>query len=144
MRVIESSDPIVHSGKSMQSAFDSIVSLDERVKRLEHALTLSLSALQTLAVVLQTQLGPEVLGAELQRLAAVGDDTESEAVINTIDSLIREGQQPAAVRHYREAFGVTWDQALTVIGGWERCTSAERLRSLRVARFIKRLTAQGA
>ncbi len=79
----------------------------------------------------------------MNKLAAVGDDTDSQAIINKIDGLVREGQQPAAVRHYREAFGVTWDQALTAIGGWESCTSEERVRSLRVVRFIKALAAQG-
>ncbi len=59
MCLIESSDRIVHAGKSMQSAFDRIISLEERVKRLEHAVTLSLSALHMLATALQTKHGPE-------------------------------------------------------------------------------------
>src|SRR5438132_927545 len=86
-------------------------SLEERVSRLEHALALSLDALQTLVDRLAARFGREFLGTDLQHLATVGTDAELHSVVDSIDHLVREDQPPAAARHFREAFGVTWDQA---------------------------------
>jgi hypothetical protein len=125
---------------SSAAGWSSLVSLEERVRRLEQALTLSVSALQTLAVALKDKLGPEALGEEMQRWAAADDDAEMRAVFASIDDLIREGQQPAAVRRYRELYGVTWDQALDAIRVWDVNTSEQKMRALRLTWFIKVLT----
>src|SRR5437660_68259 len=93
------------------SLFGQVGSLAERVRRLEVALVLTLDALQTLAERLEDRFGPEFLDGGLRQLGTVGSDADLEEVIDNIDRLVREGQQPAAARQFREAFGATWDQA---------------------------------
>ncbi len=110
---------------------------DKRIRQLEQALILSLDMTQALMERLEAKFGPGFLGADLKRLLPAGTQAELEREATEIDRLIAEGQKPTAVKHFREKFGVTWDEAQEAISSWTSHSKPDKLRSLRLARFIK-------
>ena len=100
---------------------------------------MSLDVLQAVVERLECKLGPEFLGADLQHLTMAASDAELQEVVQRIDGLVIAGQKPAAARHFRESFGGTWDQAHATIGAWNSYSREQKLRWLRLARYLKTL-----
>lgn len=115
---------------------------DKRIRQLEQALILSLDMTQALMERLEAKLGQGFLGADLKRLLPTGTQADLEREATEIDRLIAEGQRPAAVKHFRENFAVTWDEAQEAVSTWTRHSKPDKLRSLKLARFIKSSNAQ--
>ncbi|MFC1596601.1 hypothetical protein ACFL5Q_01460 [Planctomycetota bacterium] len=113
--------------------------LEDRVRRLEQALVLSLEALQSVVERLESKFGHEFLGTDLQHLTAAGSDADLQGILESIDRSLTAGEKPAAARQFREAFGCTWDQAHHAIGQWRSHSPEPKLRWLRLARYIKTL-----
>lgn len=114
---------------------------DKRIRQLEQALIMSLDVTQALMERLEAKLGPGFLGADLTRLLPTGTQAEIEREAVEIDRLIAEGQKSAAVKHFREQFAVTWDEAQEAVSSWTRQSKVDKMRSLRLARFIKLIDA---
>ena len=113
----------------------------DRVRRLEQALVLSLGALETLVRRLDEKLGAEFLGPDLKPLTNTGSDAELEAVLDSIQRTITAGKSSTAAREFRDAFGCTWDEANHAVRHWSGHPREQKLRWLRLARFIKALEA---
>ncbi len=111
--------------------------LEDRVRRLEQALVLSLETLQTIVERLEGKFGPEFLGTDFKHLTAVGSDAELEGVLDNIEHLLAAGKNSTAVRELRDAFECTWDQAHHVIREWRSHSREQKLRWLRLTRYIK-------
>jgi len=122
-----------------QSSFYGLAMLEARVERLEHALALSFSTMQTLAERLQSKFGDEFLGSDLKLLVATDTQAESAATFEILDRLIGEGQQPAAARLFRDKFGVTWDEAHFFVDRWGIHSGKEKIRWLRLMHCIRAL-----
>lgn len=120
---------------AMSAAYE-VMSLQERVNRLEQALDLSLDALQRVVGRLDEKFGPELLGDELRRYATVESTAALEERVDAIDRAVTAGEKPAAARCYREAFDCTWDQAHQAISQWSRHASRQQVSRLRLARYI--------
>jgi len=118
-------------------------SLEERVRRLEQALALSLDAFQAVVERLESKFGHEFLGDDLQHLTAAGSDVDLLRIVESIDRSLTAGEKPAAARKFREAFGCTWDQAHQAIGQWRSHSREQKLRWLRLTRYIKTLETEG-
>ena len=115
--------------------------LEDRVRRLEQALTLSLDALHAVVERLEDKFGPEFLGPDLQHLTSAGSGDELNDILENIDRSLKAGDKSTAARLFRDAFACTWDQAHWAIGLWPHHTREQRLRWLRLARHIKTLEA---
>ena len=120
-----------------------VAGLQQRVERLEHALVLSLDVIQTLLGKLEGRLGSNVVGPELRRWQASRPEPALVQALNEINDLVKAGQSPKAARLFREAFGVTWDQAHQAIAEWHRHSQEEKLRWLRLVSWIKTMDGPG-
>ncbi|MGL4551333.1 MAG: hypothetical protein ACRC33_09100 [Gemmataceae bacterium] len=108
-----------------------------RVRRLEHALALSLEVTQLLIERLEAKLGPGFVGEELGRVSGGGDVRSDVA---RIDDLVRHGKQAEAARHFRELAGVTWDEAHNAIRRWQPASLETTIRSIQVAKWLRVLS----
>lgn len=111
-----------------------------RVQRLERDLSLSLDLIQLLLARLDAKLGGDVLGDKLGKLKESDETAAREAVLR-IDTLLRDGQQPAAVRFFREISGVTWDEAHSSMGAWAQFSVEQRTQWLKREMWMKTLKA---
>ena len=114
-------------------------SIEDRVQRLEKALVLSLDALQSVVERLECKFGPEFLGADLKHLTAVGADSDLLNLLEDIECSLTDGKKSVAARQLRDAFGCTWDQAHQAIAQWQNHSREQKLRWLRLARYVNSL-----
>ncbi|MEI8382329.1 MAG: hypothetical protein WCJ09_19515 [Planctomycetota bacterium] len=108
----------------------------ERIRQLEQALVLQAETIQVILQRLETKFGKGFLGSDLHRLTATLPDAEAKAILNSIDSSIKNGDKPAATRQVRDAFGCTWDEALSAIAEWSSHSFETKIRALRLARYV--------
>lgn len=114
---------------------------ERRVRNLEQALDLSLTAIQLLVNRLEAKFGPDFLGDDLQPFKSSATSAEMQAEAAQISRWIAEGNEPQAVRHLRDVCSITWDETRSAIQSWKRSSPADRVRSLKLARYIKSITA---
>src|ERR1043165_8312482 len=87
---------------------------EHRIKQLEGAVDASLDLLQLVLERIEAKLGPNALGSEMPRLQSLDAEVENET--EQIDMLVRDAKTAEAARAYRDAAGVSWDQAHFVVG----------------------------
>ena len=107
-----------------------------RMRQLERALNATLDIIEALADRLEAKFGPEFLGADLAHLTAAGKLAEYQQEVAEISRFISEGHSPTAVRHFHDQLGLTWDEAQLTVQRWSYYTAADKLRTIRLARFI--------
>lgn len=113
------------------------------MRRLEQALALSLDTVQSVVERLESKFGHQFLGPELQPLTTAEKDSTLEDLVESIDRSLEAGDKPEAARQFRDAVGCTWDHAHHAIGQWRYHSRDQRLRWLRLARYIKTLETAG-
>lgn len=110
--------------------------LFERIRQLEQALVLQSETIQIILQRLETKFGKGFLGSDLHQLTASLPDADAKDILNSIDSSIKNGDKPAATRQVRDAFGCTWDEALSAITEWNTHSFETKIRALRLARYV--------
>src|SRR5262245_51223729 len=110
-------------------------------ERLERALAATCGLLATIVERLDSRSGVDVAGPELTALAAGWYDTATEELVARIDALVKSGDHTPAVRVYRDALGVAWDEAHFAIEHWSAYASEMKLRRIRLLRWIRALEA---
>ncbi|MEZ5943785.1 MAG: hypothetical protein R3C18_20510 [Planctomycetaceae bacterium] len=113
-------------------------SLEERVRRLERAMLVTLDSLQSVTELLERKFGREALGPELLPLTS-GANADLEKILDDIGQLLKEGKNAVAARHIRDAFGCHWDRAHQLVSEWNNYSREKKLRSLRLIGYIRRL-----
>ncbi len=114
-------------------------SMKDRVQKLEAALLLSLETISLLVNRLEAKFGPEFLGEELKQLTAGSSETELHTTLDAIEHSLASGETPSAARQIRESFHLTWDQAHELTGTWKTFSRQQKLRWLRLAKYIHSL-----
>jgi hypothetical protein len=95
--------------------------------------------MQLLVERLQAKLGPGFLGEDLEQFTGATTAAKLHEEVAEIDRFLSDGHQPKAIRHFHDVFGHTWDEAHAAIQQWNNKSPAEKLRSVRLARYIKSL-----
>lgn len=116
-------------------------SLEDRIRRLERVMVLSLDALQTVVERLEDRLGPDVVGPELKRLISTEDDSSPEQLLAAIERAVEAGDKAGAAREFRQVFACTWDQAHEAVRKWRSHSHEQKLRWLRLSLYIRHVDA---
>jgi hypothetical protein len=103
-------------------------SLDGRIQKLEHDLSVACRLIEILLERLEERLGPDFAAPSLlqaglpaERLAACQE------TVTQIDTLLRQGEQGKAAKLYRQETGVTWDQAYAMMEVWPGLSAERKL-----------------
>lgn len=122
---------IAGSGMSIETIY-----LQKRVVQLEDTLFLSLDILQTVVDRLNAKFGDEFFSGQAKINLSASSELAVGQVIDEIDDLVSKGQHGPAVKRFREEFRVTWDEAHARIGDWSRLTREQKVRVLRLGRWM--------
>lgn len=118
---------------------DSSQPLEDRIEKLEEALSLTLAKWQESSDCLQVQYGDDVLGQEMWQLMVAGSDHGLHDTVSSIDLLIKSGDSSSAVRRFRDATECTWDDAHRAISHWPAESRHKQLRVVRLTRYLRLL-----
>lgn len=115
--------------------------LRRRVAELERSLIRTTDLLQTLIERLEARFGEEFFGDRNQSARTLLCEQQAREFVEQIENQVKQGQQPAAVRNFREEFGLTWDQAASSFPQWNQLPPEQKRRNVQLNRWIK-LTSQ--
>ena len=113
--------------------------LKVQLRKTEHLLEETLTAVRSIAEVLIAKFGEDSLPPHLQRLADTGLPAQIETVVQTIEELLATGREPAANRLIHDEMGLTWDEANAFTASWSGLSKDARSRSVRLALFSRAL-----
>jgi hypothetical protein len=114
-----------------------IAILQEKVSILEYEAQLMRAAFQELLERHEARFGKEVKGNPLAALEfeTTKGLTTAATLIKDVEERLAENKPEVAARVYREATGVTWDEAHTAVGDWHLTNREHKLA--RITRLVR-------
>jgi hypothetical protein len=119
---------IIPVGMPVPTPMGASVSLEVRIRKLEHDLGVACQLIEVLLQRLEVRLGPEFSTASLLQAGAPAERlAESAEAVAHLNDLLKAGEDGQAARFFRDSFGVTWDQAHAIVREWSSMTSEHKV-----------------